>query len=285
MKRLSRLAFGLFVLALLGISALLLGLPRSRAALRLTPGFSPLTLDHRIWLESGAERQAEQLARALPAVVARIERAHGRSFSKSFRVYLCSSHRSFTEHLGLPRDSQVRGVAFPWHVWISPKAFDFHRQDTHVESLSHELAHLYVVQHLGWIRRTRNLPTWFQEGLADWVADTGFEVVSRRRAQTLIARGRHLRPDGSGHLPTPRPLTSYGVSPPVLHAQARLFVEHLAGEEPEAFAELLAALLSGEPFAQAFEASFAKSYSRHWDDFVAGTRSSSIAAGPTTEMP
>lgn len=254
--------------------------PRARAALRLVGGFDPLPLDGRIYFEAGAESQAKQLARALPEAVAAVERVHGLPFESSFRVYFCGSHESFTRRLRLPNRSTVRGVAFTRDVWLSPMVFDFHGRNTHAESIGHELSHLHFRQHLGWIRQARNVPTWFAEGLADLASGTGFEIVSRARGLAALRAGHRFEPDGQGHLPLPKPIFEYGLSPPMLHAQSRLFVEYLATAQPNAFSRFVPALLTGEPFESAFQEAFDRTLAESWRLFLSQLQSE--RSGPAT---
>ena len=246
---------------------LLLMQPRARTALRLVQGFSTLDADPRVRFEPGAEDLAKALAAALPAAIARVEESQSRPFETTFRVYVCASHESFTSHIGEPAGSPVRGVAFLWDIWISPKAFAFHGQDTHRKAVTHELSHLHLGQMLGWWHRTREVPSWFQEGLADWVANTG-ELVSRREAREAIVSGHSIALDESGHLPFPKRPESYGMTWPMFHAQSRMFVEYLRSRDADAFARFVAAVVRGARFRSGFIDNFGKSLPDVWEDFL-----------------
>jgi hypothetical protein len=124
-------------------------------------------------------------------------------------------------------------------------------------------------QQLGWWRRTRNVPGWFQEGLADWVADTGDEQVGRRQAAEAIRRGPRLVPDDTGHLPLPRTATDYGLAWPMYHSQARMFVTYLAARDQTAFAAFLRHVLRGERFDQAFDTQLGTNVAHAWKEFAA----------------
>ncbi|MBI4729577.1 MAG: hypothetical protein HY775_08790 [Acidobacteria bacterium] len=254
---------------ILGAAALLLlAQPRARAALRLVRGFSPLDVERRVWLEHGAEDMAGAIAAALPEVVARVEECQGGPFERSFRVYVCASHESFARHVGEPVSSPVRGIAFLWDVWVSPKAFSFHGRDTHREALTHELSHLHLGQKVGWWHRTKEIPSWFQEGLADWVAGTGDEQVSWREAREAILAGRSLELDESGRLPFPKRPETYGMAWPMFHMQARMFVEYLRSRDAHAFEGFVMAVVGGARFRSAFEDAFGEDLSAVWGDFV-----------------
>jgi hypothetical protein len=257
---------GLLILPLV----LVLAQAKGRAALRLTPGFVPLVKDARVFYEPGAEGLAGLIADALPESVTRVEDWQSRPFRPGFRVYIPASHERFTRHAGLPADSPVRGLAFAWDVWLSPKSFDFHGKDTHISSLTHELSHLHLGQHLGWIHRNRHIPKWFYEGLADWVAGTGDEIVSRSQALEALVSGRKLVPDAMGRLPLPKGALDYGLSWPMFHMQSRLFVEYLSGSDHASFAHFVAALLDGDRFDVAFTKHFRDDLETVWARFLDG---------------
>lgn len=260
-----RIWVGSAAAAVLVVAALVL-VPRLRATLRLVGGFEVLPGNSRVYFEPGGRAQAEELARSLPEAITRVERLHGRPFRAPFRVYLCSTHAAFCRRTGLPEGSPVRGFAFLRDVWISPLAFEFRGFDTHESALSHELSHLHLGQYLGWFERTRKIPTWFSEGLADVASGTGFEIVSRAEGLRGLAQGPRFEPDGKGRWLWPRPLTGYGLSPPGLHSQARLFVEYLAADER--FPQFVVALSSGEPFESAFREHLGRPLESAWRDFL-----------------
>lgn len=248
---------------------LVLAQPRGRVALRLTTGFIPLQEDTRVFYEPGAEEYAKRFADALPSVVNRVEDCQSLPFESEFRVYVCSSHESFTRHIGQPVSSPVRGIAFLRDIWVSPKAFAFYGKDTHWQTLAHELSHLHLGQHLGWWHRTKYLPNWFLEGLADWVADTGGEIVSREEALEGFRTGRHLVPATSGKLRlSPPTRQDLGVSWPIFHMQSRIFIEYLLARGEEPFSNFIAAVLGGVRFNIAFEEHFGNNMEIVWQDFI-----------------
>jgi hypothetical protein len=229
-----------------------------------------------VFYEAGAEVHAKRVAQVLPQAITRVEECHTAPFESRFRVYVCASHDSFTRRIGHPATIPVRGIAFHWDVWISPKSFAFYGRDTHQETLTHELSHLHLGQHLGWWRRAA-LPTWFSEGLADWVADTGTEIVSREEALQGLRTGHHLVPDAPRRLPIPRTPQDYGVTWPMLHSQSRLFIEYLHSGDGESFREFVAAVVRGSGFAVAFTDHFDRSLDEAWREFLKSVQTDSPA--------
>jgi len=255
---------GLVILPLL----LVLAHPRGRATLRLTSGFAQSERDPRVYYEHGAEGLANQIVDALPAAAARVEELQAWPFKNDFRVYVCASHESFSRHINQSPRDPVRGIAFLWDVWVSPKAFAFFGKDTHRQTLAHELSHLHLGQHLGWFRRIKGVPAWFAEGLANWVADTGDEIVSRSEALEGFISGRHFVPDATGNLPLPRTAADYGVSWPMFHLQSRLFIEYLHDRNENAFGRFVSAVIAGDNFSAAFAEHFGLNLDAAWQDFM-----------------
>lgn len=264
----SRKALFIAVAIVTSSVALLLSSPRVRCAMRIAPGFASLQGDSRVYYESGAEAVAGRFAEALPDAVARVEERLGLPFKSEFRVYVCVSNESFARHVGHPLNTPVRGMAFARDIWVSPRAFAFEGRDTHEETLAHELTHLYLGQRLGWWNRVRLMPAWFQEGLSDWVADTGLERVSRRQAREGLLAGNRLTPDKSGRLLVPKRAEDYGVGWPMYHAQSRMFVEYLHDGREERFRAFVLALMGGGRFGDAFEQNYGCTLESAWEEFM-----------------
>jgi hypothetical protein len=154
-------------------------------------------------------------------------------------------------------------------------AFDFQGEDTHRSTLAHELSHLHLGQHLGWLHRIRFVPAWFSEALADWTAGTGREIVSRGEAMDAIRRGRSFVPDNKGRLPLPKMPTDYGVPGPMLHSQSLLFVEYLIAEDKDRFLDLVEAVIEGQRFEVTFKEQYGDTLENVWSRFL-----ESLGVGP-----
>jgi hypothetical protein len=250
------------------LSLLVLAHPRARAALRLTSGFQPFQQDTRVFYEPGADVLAKRFAESLPAAIARVEESQGLPFKSDFRVYVCASHESFTRHLGEPIDSPARGMKLFRDIWVSPKAFAFMGSDTHRETITHELSHLHLSQNMGVRSIMGSLPTWFEEGLADMIADTGGEIVSYQEALDAFARGPHLVSDAKGRFLFPKRAEDYGISWPMLHRQSRMFVEYLHDRNEELFKEFVVAVVNGVHFDVAFKNYFGDGLDNVWSEFL-----------------
>jgi len=265
-RRIRKLLIPLSLLSLL--VPLLLLHPRARAAARLTSGFQSLEKDARVFYEPGAEVHARGFAESLPAAIARVEEHQGRPFKSHFRVYVCASHESFTRHLGERPDSPARGMKLFRDIWVSPLAFDFRGTDTHRQTVTHELSHLHMTQQLGLRTIVGTVPTWFVEGLADWVADTGGEIVTHQDALEAFASGNHFVPDAKGRFLFPRTAKHYGISWPMLHRQSRMFVEYLHDRAGGSFEDFVAAVGKGKRFDVAFLEHYRDSLDNVWNDFL-----------------
>ncbi len=260
----------LLVLAILVVTCavLVLSAPRGRCALRMTPGYVPYEPDTRVYYVPGSEEITARFAEALPEAVERVESRLSLPLRSGYRVYVCPSHKVFARHLGQAASTPVRGTAFSRDIWVSPKAFAFHGRDTTMETLAHELAHLHFGQYLGWLGRVRLMPGWFQEGLADWVADTGEEIVSREDALAQFRKGNRLVPDVTGNLPLPKTAADYGLTWPAFHAQSRMLVEHLRAGREESFRRFVVAVLGGSRFDLAFREHYGRSFQEEWGEYV-----------------
>lgn len=134
-----------------------------------------------------------------------------------------------------------------------------------------ELSHLHLGQTLGWWHRTVEVPSWFQEGLADWVADTGDEQVSLREVRDAIVGGNSIVLEESGNFPFPTRPDSYGMTWPMFPMQSRMFVEYLRSRDANAFRRFVAAVVRGAGFKSAFQDHYGAELSDAWKDFVQST--------------
>ena len=268
LRRKTIIALILPVLLLVVLSVLALRIPRLRTALRIADGFEPLDGHGLVYYEKGAEEYARRIAEALPDAIEHVETMQVRPFRSLPRIYVCATHERFAEQIGESPETAVRGIAFKRDIWLSPTVFTFFGRDTHTQSLLHELSHTHISQHLSFIHRVRKIPTWFNEGLADWVSGTGAERISRDEAVAAIRAGRSLVPDDTGQFPVPKSPADYGLSWPMLHVQSLMFVEYLAERDRGRFNAFMEELLDGRDFGPAFNEQFGAAPAVLWKEYT-----------------
>ena len=241
--------------------------------------FAALTRDHdhfvvheadpRVHYEQGAETYAGSIASLLPEAIAMVEAGMGAPFARPITVYMCASQESLNAYIAAPPGSPIRGTAVRGAVYLAPSAFDWEGRDTHRASLTHELAHLYLAQKVGYLSR-RRIPAWFHEGLANIIASSGGEGVSERDAVRAIREGRHLPPRSRiGVLERPRP-AERGITHPMLHRQSQMFVSFLRASDPPAFRRLIRDVLSEGELRGPLIAHYGRDAPALWAEFVSG---------------
>lgn len=255
---------------LLAGGAVLVRTPAFAALTRSKDAFQPHPVDGRVFFEAGAEEQAAAVAAFLGTAVERVETFHGRPFEKPVRVYMCTTQASLNAFIALPPRAPIRGTVRLGEVFLAPSAFRWLGNDTHRESLLHELSHLHLRQQLGFMAFRARVPSWFHEGLADLVSGAGGEGISRQEAVGAILHGPALMPDSTGRLWSLRPVTDYGMPTPMLHAQSTLFLSFLKDRDPGAFRRFLLELQEQKDFAAPFRRHFGGGVGDLWTEFVEG---------------
>ncbi len=218
--------------------------------------------------QAGGDEEARlQIARVLPDALGRVERWG--SFASPMVIRIQPTSESLAAAAGRPGDTWLRGWARPGTVDIqSPRTWSRGRaSDAAVATLlTHELTHCLLFQRLGdrWARR--DVPPWFEEGMASFTAGE-----------------RHTRADVSALLPAAAsrpgdPALAYGTAD-------RAFRYLLARHGEEAVRALLDGLGGGQAFASAFRnatgspvADFEEALRGH---LVAGTASASLRESST----
>lgn len=264
-KRLLRnLLIGTVVLVV-GLGSVGLWGTRYGQALRAsTEGFAVLDRDERVYYMPSMETEAERVAAALPEAIRQVESLHGRRFLEPISVFVCDTQACFNQHV--PRGTTARGAVFLKRVFLAPRTF---HPPSEAAILTHELDHLFWHQHLGMIAYVRELPTWFQEGMAVFVSEGGgAEPVSEAEARAALLQGRTFVPEERGSLWVPQTAGSYGLPHHLFYRQSAMFVAYLHDHDPDAFQQALEAIVEGASFAEAF-ASTGRTITQHWADFVA----------------
>lgn len=240
---------------------------------RSTAHFLPSPADARVRYEPGAEAIAGIVAAALPAAIATVERGHHRAFARPVEIYICAGEKSLAAYGG-PRSAG--GYVFNGRLFLSNKAQNTPERLPRV--LTHELSHLHLEQQLGMVRRGRQLPSWFMEGLAVEVSGGGgAETVSEAEARAAIAAGRTFTPTTSGSLLFPPSGRSYDLPEHLWYRQSALLVRFLRDKDAEKFRRLLLRLQDGG----SFESSLAEIYAETLATLVAEFRAGTNATGAT----
>jgi len=256
---------GIFIVSVL---VFFLRSPIGRALLKSKSHFIAHTADSRVLYEPGAERFSDRIADFLPTAVKSVEDGHFLPFKKPFKVYVFSTQKSHNESTAIPKSYPIRGTAIQGNVFIAPSAFSFKGLDTHRESLMHELSHLHLSQRLGFLKR-RRIPSWFTEGLANIIAGSGGEGISKDMAIQSIREGRHLIfPERRGFLDRmPKTIIEAGLTGPMYHKQNKMFVNYINSLNPEAFKKLVLAVQRGEAFSESFLTYIEMSPEEMWKQF------------------
>lgn len=236
----------------------------ARAWLSSKAHFTQCTSDPRIWCEPGAEAFGASVAPLLQAAIEHDERAFGMAYISPVRVNVYASDESFARYGAVA--PIAAGVVVLGDVHLAPKMLDWPAERTAV-ILTHELAHLHLVQRIGHVGIGR-LPNWFWEGLPTYLSGGGGAGdVTRADAVFAFAKGRHMVPKEAGSLFAPKQAGSYRLPPAMYYRQASVLVAWLDQKDPAAFQRLLAAVGAGEPFAKALNAAYGRPLAALWAEF------------------
>ena len=248
------------------LSFLLVRSPAGIAVLQSKRHFRVHPADARVFYEPGAEREAAEVAGYLSATARQVEEALGRPFRRPLVIYVCGSQASHNRFVAEPSGSPVSGAVILGRVLLAPSAFAPGNPETSRQALMHELVHLHVTQHLGYFR-TKAIPVWFDEGLADVITRGTSARVTDSAAAAAILAGDHFPPAEKGGIFVSYHRARGRVSPRMFHAQARLFVGFIRSRDPESFQGFTSALLDGRPWDGAFRTFFGTDVAHLWREF------------------
>ncbi|MBS1108669.1 MAG: hypothetical protein H6Q88_661 [Anaeromyxobacteraceae bacterium] len=206
------------------------------AACAHAPATSPAARNVEILQPGGEEDAALQVARVLPDALGRVERWG--SLPGPVVVRIQPTALALAAAAGRPGDTWLRGWARPGSVDLqSPRTWSRGRaSDAAVATLlSHELTHCLLFQRIGGDWARRDVPPWFEEGMASFTAGE-----------------RHARADASALAPPSagRPLDAalaYGTAD-------RAFRYLVARHGEDSVRGVLDGLAGGQGFASAFQA-------------------------------
>ena len=229
------------------------------AKYKSTDHFLSLPEDTRVRYEEQARGNALIVSELLTESKKAVEDVLNTSFKEPIIVYICATQDSFNEYIFLSKN--VKGAVFWGKFFLSPHAFTTD-QDALTHLVKHELTHYLFYTKLGERKHMNNVPMWFREGLAEFVANGGSEYTKEKNLSQLMSSkvkasflsgdldywfyskdGRHA-------------VTEKGVVNWVLYRAGALFVHFIHDSNPDKFEELLQLLLSGAEFNEAIQQSF-----------------------------
>lgn len=243
------------------------------ARFRSTDHFLVLDHDDRVRYEATAKTGAEAVADILSDRQDVVETILGASFQQPVQVFICATQESFNQYVFLSRNA--RGATYWGKIFLSPGAF---QRGSLSRLVTHELTHYLFHSYLG-RNHVRNVPLWFREGVADYVANGGPSYTADRELRRrMIPQDRQalLSGDVDFWFETNDPgdaVTSNGVANVLLYRPGALFVHFIHDTDPEGFDALIQALLFGEPFDPAFTSAFdqsVRSMLAAFKDYLAG---------------
>ncbi len=235
------------------------------AANKPTDQFLLYAADPRVLYEPGAEKLARTVAQALPAAIQTVEQRQYRKFARPVTIYVCASIASFKSYGAGGREG---GFVLNKRLFISPKPENTAERIPSV--LTHELSHLQIAQQLKGSFGGADLPVWFLEGLAVYVAGGGgAETVSEEQARQSIAQGKRFTPEARGGLFFRKSASSYGLTPHMFYRQAAMFIAYLKKIDESKFKTFLLGIEDGKSFAEAFRSAYGTDVAAVWRGFVA----------------
>jgi hypothetical protein len=179
---------------------------------------------------------AAQVARVLPEALGRVERWGALPGPVTIRIH--PSHSALAEAAGRPADAWLRAWARADSVELqSPRTWSRGRasDEALTSLLAHELTHCLLFQRIGARWTVRDVPGWFEEGLASFTAGE-----------------RHQRADASALRPTLLALRSDAA---LAYGTADRAFRHLVDRHGEAAVRrILSSLAAGQDFPSAFQA-------------------------------
>jgi hypothetical protein len=225
------------------------------------------TRDARVLFEPGAEGNADVVESAMPAAVARVEAAMEGPFRVPVRVYVCASIDGFSAYGASPR---AGGITTNHRIFLSPKPENTPERLPRV--LTHELTHLHLSQNRTLVS-ARNIPVWFDEGLAvDVSGGGGAENVDEAEAWRAISSGQTFVPDLDERPFGRRGARDNGLDQHMFYRQAGLYVAFLRSLDPRKFSAFVAELEEGRTFEESFR-SLGIAPDVAWRRFIEAARS------------
>ncbi|MFZ6758805.1 hypothetical protein ACO0K9_16490 [Undibacterium sp. Ji50W] len=231
------------------------------AKYKSTDNFITLAEDSRIRYEKNAKEDAIALREILNASQRKVEVALNAHFEKPIEIYVCASQDTFNEYVFLSKN--VRGAVYWGKLFLSPGAFG-RGEESLAELTTHELTHYLFYTHLGEKAHIKNIPIWFREGIAVFVADGGPAYTKYKDVSALMSseeKEAYLSGNIDFWFTSTNPadaVTKNGAANWLIYRVGASFVHYMHDSQPENFGKLIQLLLSGTEFPQALEVSYGK---------------------------
>ena len=219
-------------------------------------------IDDTVWYEAGSGDNAIQIARFLPEAATIVENSHRQEFKDIPEVYVFASDQGFERASGY-QANRVAGVSTPSGLYLAPQNIEPMQR-----ILVHELSHVLLRQWIGsW--RFHQLPIWFREGLATWVADGG-GAGSVTEAQTILAlrAGNSFTPNLKEGMIFRNDAPHWNLSHQMFYRQASLFIDFLARQYSARWQQLLNIIHQGASFPDAYNGAFDQGLEDLWLQFL-----------------
>lgn len=255
------IGIGVVLVTLLLVSVLInpLLIKAILAKYKSTSHFIPLETDSRIYYEASSKGNAISLASMLTSSQSIVEKSLGALFHEPVAVYICATQESFNEYVYLSKN--VRGAVYWGKVFLSPGAFN---RGSLERLMNHELTHYLFYTYLGERKSVTNIPLWFREGIAVYVANGGKEythlvgikwLMPKREKDAFLSGGIDFW--FSSDDPSDA-LTKNGTANGLFYGVGAAVVHFMQDQQPDGFEKLIEELLAGSKFDDALALSYMK---------------------------
>ncbi|WP_298532244.1 hypothetical protein [uncultured Algibacter sp.] len=279
LKRITLVVTALFVLVVFVLVAKNPLLIKSiKSKYKSTDQFIAFKSDSRIKYEIGMEDKASLIYNILENKKTYVEQVVGSSFKEPINIYICGSQERFNEYVYLSKN--VKGAVFWGKLFLSPGAFNSARTE---KLLTHELTHFLFYSHLGESEHIKNIPLWFREGYADFVANGGKYYTKKTKVSGLMTSDEQElflsgKVDYWFNTNNPRDAVNNGVINWKNYRIGTLFVSFMYDLSPTKFNILINKILAGQNFKTAFETIYSTRTNKmlsHFRDYINSEKNSS----------
>ena len=281
-SRIAKIAIVIFILvfcfAVVAILSQPMLLKAMRAKFKSTDSFIALSADPRIRYEENSKDNAIAVQKILQQSQDSVEHLLKSKFKKRIEVYVCASQETFNEYVFL--STNVRGAVYWGKLFLSPGAFSGD-QTSLTELATHELTHYLFYTHLGEKASIENMPLWFREGLAVFVANGGAAYTHEKDVfHQFSLEEKEAFQSGSVdywfNTEDPRDaVIKTGRVNWIFYRVSALFIHYLHDSQSENFENLITLLLSGTKFNRAVELSYKRTIDSLLEEFQQNLSSTS----------